>query len=451
MADYLFVSEAIAPLSQDETAVTAIGLARALIGLRHRVTILALAEPGQPQTVPGLARRLRKVSASVGGEAFELPLYEGRFSASDPTLYVLEHAAEGRGRVAALLASAAQSLAADGLLRVDAICGWGDTSATALARLAAPAKLFVLPTAEIGEHVDERESDELHLGVEGDRVSAQSLAAIGAVAAHVVVVPSPTAAQRLAAHADLAVRAKDEPLVPVRLGCDEPPNDPATDPALAVPFSAESLSGKGENRRQLARRLALSVGPRTLLLAVGPLRRSAGGAAILKTIARAVRSDVAVVVAPGGDRELADQVGILAIENPSRVALHPDGGPAAWRALLGAADAALFTDSQDLTARAPSVALRYGVLPLAPDAGAAGDYLVDYDPTSDTGSAILYPAVTEADVEAAIGRAAAMRAAPEAWARLQRATLLGAPSWARTAATIDSLRVAAEQEIEPAA
>lgn len=451
MADYLFVTEAIPPLAQDERAVTAIGLARALIGLKHRVSILALAAPGAPQTVPGLARRLRKVSASVGAEVFELPLYEGHFSASDPTLYVLECATGARSRIAALLASAAQSLAADGLLKADAICGWGDTSATALARLSAAAKLFVLPTAEIGEHLTQAESDFLHLGVEGDRASATSLAAIGAVAAHVVVVPSPTAARRLAAHDDMSVRAADEPLVPVRLGIDEPPNDPWSDSAVAAPFSSEAPAGKAENRRQLAKRLALSVGSRTLLLAVGPLRRSLAGASVVKTIARVVRGDVAVVVAPGGDRDLADQIGILAIENPSRVAFHPDAGPVAWRNLLSAADAALFTDGDDLTARAPSLALRYGALPLAPDAGAAGDFLVDYDPASDTGAAILYPSTSEDDLEAAVRRATALRSDGDAWARLLRSTLLGAPSWARAAITVDALRVAAEQEIEPAA
>ena len=59
---------------------------------------------------------------------------------------------------------------------------------------------------------------------------------------------------------------------------------------------------------------------------------------------------------------------------------------------MAGVDAALFTDAGDLTGRPAGLALRYGALPLAPDAGAFGDFLVDYDAASATGTALLYAA-----------------------------------------------------------
>src|SRR6185436_7316663 len=49
----------------------------------------------------------------------------------------------------------------------------------------------------------------------------------------------------------------------------------------------------------------------------------------------------------------------------------------------------LLTDVDDHTGRPAGLALRYGVLPLVPEAGADADYLVDYDSASGTGCAPL--------------------------------------------------------------
>ena len=56
--------------------------------------------------MPGLARRLRTVTAAVGGRTHDLTLFEGRPLLSDAQLLVLAAAPDSRAETAALLAAA---------------------------------------------------------------------------------------------------------------------------------------------------------------------------------------------------------------------------------------------------------------------------------------------------------------------------------------------------------
>src|SRR4030095_12420849 len=98
MAEYLVVSDAVSPVSDGEDALSVAGLARALVASKHRVTVLSLAAP---ETV-------------------------GSGPLSQAELYVLGTPAGNRGQVASVLATAAASLARDGLLKPHVLIAWGD-------------------------------------------------------------------------------------------------------------------------------------------------------------------------------------------------------------------------------------------------------------------------------------------------------------------------------------
>jgi hypothetical protein len=441
MAEYLIVAEAVAPVAEGEVALAASGLARALVAAKHRVTLLSLGDPEHVARIPGMARRLRTVAATAGGASLDLPLFEGRTAHAQAQLYVLGTPARNRGFTCAVLASAAGSLARDGLVAPRVVIGWDETAASSVSSVAASTRLFVLPTgASQGPLTAEERAA---LGADDD-LAGGSLLALGIVGAHALVVPSASAARALERDHALAARASDEPIVPVRFGCDEPPHDPGADPALAAAYSAESPAGKAECRRALARRGSLAVGPRTLLLAA-PLLGGPGGKAVLEAIARLVRFDVVVVVPAGGDRALADRANVLAIEHPGKLALLTEAGDAADRQLLAGVDAVLLADVNDRTGRAAGLALRYGAVPIAPDAGANADHLVDHDPASGTGSALLYAPVEAYEIEGAVRRALALRGDAEAWQRLVRSLLQTAPRWNATVAVLESLEVGEQQ------
>jgi hypothetical protein len=178
---------------------------------------------------------------------------------------------------------------------------------------------------------------------------------------------------------------------------------------------------------------------------------------LLEVLGQLAGLDAAVVVRAGRDRALAERAKVLAIENPGKIAVIPATGPSDARAgaihdreLLAAADLLLLTNADDLTGRAAGLALRYGALPVAPDAGAFGDFLVDYDPVSATGNALLYAPGNSFELLGAIRRGISLRLSSERWAALTASLLRSAPRWAATVAVIESLLEASATETPPA-
>ena len=443
MSDYVIVAEAAAPLSGSAAAAGALGLATAFAGSGRRVFVLTQAHPDQAARQPGLARRLRMVSASVGGASLEVPLYEGRVSSSGANLFVLAIPPGSRGATVALLGSAASSLARDGLFSPELVIGWGDTSAGALAALPDARGVLVLPDGLAGPPLPDEELQALH---EADDLGAgSSLLARGLMAADAVAVPSPASAEALARLPEFSARASDQPLAVVRLGCDDPPHDPQSDPALAHHFSATALAGKAENRKATAKRLSLSIGQRSLLCVTPPLE-GPGGAALLQALGQLAGLDVGVVVRSGADRTLNERAKVLAIENPGKVALLTEARDTLERELFAAADAAIFLDPRELTGRSAGLALRYGALPIAPDSGAFGDFLVDHDPNSATGTGLLYAPGDSFELLGALQRGLALRTGSDGWAALVGALMRSAPRWQTAAAILDSLVETAASE-----
>jgi hypothetical protein len=435
--DFLLIADAVAPLGEEVSAVGASGLSRALAALGHRATVLTVGTVEAAGRVPGLARRLRTVSAIVGGQTRELVLYEGRSALSEAHLLVLAvPSIPARAEAAAILAGATRSLATDKLVAPEVAIGWGESAAAALSATSAQSRLFVLPTGRTGAPLAPAETELLGPLLLGDDSASHSLVALGCLGANAIIAPSPSAARATESDPGLASRASDEPFVSVRFGCDDPPNDPATDLALPAPFSAATLSRKAECRRALARRCSLAVGPRTLLLTTGPLGRGAGTEAILAAIERLAPFDIVTVIVPRGEPESIERARLLALRQPGRVALLPTAEPSDERFARGAADAILLGDDHDRIGRSAGLALLYGTLPIAPDVGANHDYLVDYDPASRTGQAILYSTDTPFEIESGVRRALTLRADGDVWAPLVKSLMESAPRWSATATAL---------------
>lgn len=439
MADILIVGDEVSPVAQGETAIAAAALGRALSAAKHRVTILTLAGEERAARLPGMARRLRTVMAHLADGERECALYEGRSAMSQCALHVLGVDAADRGHSAALLANAAAAMVRDEICRPDAIVAWGEAAAAVLPAVQANVRVFAMPTGTWGPPLSPSERSALNCDAADLAIAKGSLAGLGAVDADVVVFPSPSSARRFSSAREFSFRASDQAVVSVRLGCDEAPHDPATDPDLAATFSADAPAGKAACRRALARRTSLALGRRTLLLTTAPLAVADGGRMLIETVGRLVRSDVAVVVPGIGERALIDEVKRIAIETPGKIAIYPDTSPAAERQILAGADALLLADKDNHLARTAGLAMRYGTLPLLPDCAAYHDYIVDYDTASRTGHGLLYLPDDAYERVSVVSRCANLRGNPDVWRPLQETLMRTAPHWATTAAQFEEL------------
>lgn len=403
------------------------------------MTVISLANPAALSAVPGLARRLRTFTALSGSSPREVPLYEGRAPLSQANFLVAGAEPANRSEAVGILADAVRAAADQGLPKIDVAIGWGEVAAWALCFAPATSRMFVLPSGRVGAPLDEREFEVLSAtGAFAQAVGSRSLAAVGAAYSNIIVAPSPCSAHLLENDAALAGRASDEPCVAVRFGADDPPFDPATDGTLIANFSPKSMAGKLECRRALTKRYSLTVGPRTLLLGVAPLRAGKGGIEVLKALPELAGLDVAVVVSSEGDPDIVERVRRLAVQSPGRLAVM-EADEAQGRILRAAADAVLFPDADDRTGRAPALAQRYGCLPIALDAAAGRDFLVDYEPMSRTGTAILLGGLEPFEIAGAVRRAVMLKNEPEGFPDVSKRLAELAPAWSQTASAFDEI------------
>jgi hypothetical protein len=439
MADILLVGDAVSPVVDSESAVCAAALARALAAADHQVTILSIASEERAAHLPGMARRLRTVLARLADGDREFPMFEGRSAVSQCALHVIGSEAIDRGHSAAFLANAASALVHDEICKPDAIIAWGETAAAVLPAVPASTRLFVLPAGTWAAPLSTDERAALDPNAPDLAMAKGSLTGLGAIDADVVVFPSPSSAKAFAEASEFSFRASDQAVVAIRLGCDEAPHDPAVDPALTTSYSESAIAGKSECRRTLARRVSLALGPRTLLLTTAPLVEAEGGRRLLEALSQLIRSDVAVVVPGDGDRLLLDEVRRLAIAAPGKVAVHPDASASAARQMLAGADAMLLSDRDALHARSAGIAMRYGVLPLAPDTFAYHDFVVDFDVASQTGNGMLYQPTNAYEHVSTVLRAAQLRGNPDLWQPLQCRLMHTAPRWLTAATQFEGL------------
>ena len=444
MAEYLFVTDQVAPLGQTDAAKSVRGLARGLLELKHRVTILTIATGGEAASLPGLAKRLRKVRVETSQGSTELALYEGHFSASDPQIIVLESDSNSPGERALQLGGAAVSLEKDGLLKPEIVLGWGEASVVALARLTAAAKLFVLPTGETTGRFSPQEAKTVGLAP----TDLPSLASFGVSAAQAVIAPSRVAARNLEGAPELAGRASDEPIIAMQFGANEPPFDPAFDSALPEPYDVAKPQGKVQARKTLLRRLSASVDPRWPVLGTGPRLEGAGGLALVEALPLIVQRDCFIILPALGDKNLLERAAVFAIEHPSKIRIVAQPTDEDYRLMLAAADAWWLLDESDMTGRAAGRALRYGTLPLCPERSAAHDFLVQWDTQSATGNALFYKVPSADFLSATVARVGALRSDQVTWPLLVSRLLATAPLWRKTAELVDELRSAAVKEAD---
>ena len=129
-----------------------VGLGRALVSAGASAVVVSLAQPEAAAAVPGLARRLRTVSVTVGGQVREVALFEGKVPFSQAQAIVIGATGQNRGESALLLAEAIRALGEDGLLqKPDVVVAWGEPAALALSVVQAPVRLFVEPSGRPGE------------------------------------------------------------------------------------------------------------------------------------------------------------------------------------------------------------------------------------------------------------------------------------------------------------
>lgn len=210
--------------------------------------------------------------------------------------------------------------------------------------------------------------------------------------------------------------------------------DPATDPQLAVNYSAETLTKRGENKRSLLEELKLEMDLEKPLLAMINRLDYQKGVDLVPDALRLVHDlGWQAVILGTGDPSLEDGARRLDQEFPQvRAVLRYDSGLA--RRIYGGSDLILIPSRYEPCGLTQMIGMRYGCVPLARATGGLKDTIIDYHQgTKENSTGFLFEEASSNHLAGAIRRALQIYQDQRRWQGLQRRGMRKDFSWERSA------------------
>ena len=288
----------------------------------------------------------------------------------------------------------------------------------------------------LGVAVPDRQSLD-HLGVVNSLKAAVSHA-------DAVTTVSPTYARELVASPgpshglDYAFRLAEDKLSGIVNGIDDAVWDPAADPHLAAPFSADDLRGKAETKRAVCAELGLDPA-RPLAVFVGRLTPEKGADVLAPGLAQILETtDAAIAVLGSGYAEHESALTETASGAPDgRMSLTLAFDEALAHRLYGAADLFLMPSKQEPCGLGQLYAMRYGAPPVVHGVGGLCDTVTPWDGEGGTG--FRFDAFTPDAFAGATRAALAALADGDDRARLQQHGMRRDSSWGASARAYERL------------
>jgi len=219
---------------------------------------------------------------------------------------------------------------------------------------------------------------------------------------------------------DATLRAMGDRFFGILNGIDPDVWDPATDAALAAPFSRPAPDGKAACRADLLARLGFDPADDGLVAGmIGRMDPQKGFDLLADGAPELLAAGMRIVVQGSGHASLADPFRALVKANPGRVALIERFDREMARRIYAGADVFLMPSRFEPCGQGQMISLRYGTPPVVRRTGGLADSVVDVDDDPGQGTGFVFDEATPSALVAALARAAALRAQPDAWAALR--------------------------------
>ena len=212
-------------------------------------------------------------------------------------------------------------------------------------------------------------------------------------------------------------------LVGILNGIDQQGWDPARDPHLTAPYSADSLDGKARCKRALQRGAGFPLRARAPLFALSARLAAQKGIDLILEGQVLDTPDAQFVLLGTGEARYAAALAGRAADAPERIAYESRFSDRFEHRLLAGADILLMPSLYEPCGLTQMRAQRYGALPVARRVGGLADTIDD----EDTG--FLFDEYTSAALELAVRRALALYARPADWDAHVRRAMSRAFGW----------------------
>ncbi len=259
----------------------------------------------------------------------------------------------------------------------------------------------------------------------------------GLVSADAITTVSPTYAREIltpefGCRLDGVLGARRDALSGIVNGLDLDAWDPAHDPHLPEPYSADSVAaGKAAARAALAGDTLLSAAGRPLAGMVSRLAEQKGADVLAGAIDEIVALGFDVVILGTGDRSYEELLGAAEVAHPGRVKLLLRFDEGLAHRIYAASDVFLMPSRYEPCGLGQMSAMRYGSLPVVHGTGGLVDTVIDAADEGGTGFVFAEP--TPPALLASLARARDVLADAPRLARMRRNGMTRDFSWTASA------------------
>ena len=217
-------------------------------------------------------------------------------------------------------------------------------------------------------------------------------------------------------------------------GLDMDAWDPANDPRLPAPFSAEKLSQRAANKSALAHEFDLDPDPAIpLLVLVSRMDQQKGVDLAVEGLASLAKRPWQAILLGTGNPELEEACRKLEKAHPSRVRAAIRFDVNLSRRMYAGGDILLMPSRYEPCGLAQMMAMRYGCIPLARATGGLQDTISDVSAHPESGTGFLFKPATAAAFAGALARALALFPDQGAWQKMQQRGMRQDFSWSKSA------------------
>ena len=238
---------------------------------------------------------------------------------------------------------------------------------------------------------------------------------------------------------ELALRSRD--LRGVLNAIDTQDWDPAHDPLIAAPYSAEDSSGKAVCKAALQKQLGLPVRANVPMFGIiGRLTPQKGFDVLAHALDRILSWDVQMVLLGNGDREAEHFFSYLAARRSERFRTHIGFDSGLAHRIEAGADFLLMPSRFEPCGLSQMYSQRYGTLPVVRGTGGLLDTVVNYNQATGDGTGFLFWDLNPGALADTVGWALSTFCdRPGHIASMRKRAMQQDFSWSRAAASYEAL------------
>ncbi|MFJ5715799.1 glycogen synthase GlgA [Neobacillus sp. NPDC093127] len=230
------------------------------------------------------------------------------------------------------------------------------------------------------------------------------------------------------------LRERNEDIVGILNGIDEDFYNPAEDPLIYQPFTADNQRNKLINKREIQKRFGLRQSSNTpLLVMISRLTKQKGLDLVRCVLREILQEDLQVIILGTGDFEYEEHLRQAARIYPEKLKVHTGFNEELAHKLYAAADMFLMPSLFEPCGLSQLIAMKYGAIPIVRETGGLNDTVKAWNEFTGEGNGFSFRNFNAHEMLATIQRAISFYHDSDTWESIVKQAMEMDYSWVQSA------------------